>query len=115
MTDRPALESTQHYDFLFPPTPPEPEIECEKCGGVDRHQCRVCETKITGKECRETGMCVLCRYDEEVKNGKEKKMGEQADLILNGDCCEVCGENFVDEGEGYPRRCKNCGGDGETI
>ena len=35
-------------------------------------------------------------------------MGEQADLLLNGDCCEVCGENFDDEGSGYPRRCSAC-------
>lgn len=37
-------------------------------------------------------------------------MGEQADLILNGDVCEGCGENFHDEGLGYPRRCSSCGG-----
>jgi predicted Zn-ribbon and HTH transcriptional regulator len=37
-------------------------------------------------------------------------MGEQADLIINGDVCEGCGENFDDEGDGYPRRCSSCRG-----
>ncbi len=37
-------------------------------------------------------------------------MGEQADLIINGDVCEGCGENFDDEGQGFPRRCSSCGG-----
>lgn len=36
-------------------------------------------------------------------------MGEQADLILNGDVCEGCGEEMGD-GPGYPRRCSYCGG-----
>lgn len=35
-------------------------------------------------------------------------MGEQADLILNGDVCQFCGENFEDEGFGYPRTCRSC-------
>ena len=37
-------------------------------------------------------------------------MGEQAELIINGDVCEGCGENFEDEGQGYPRRCSSCKG-----
>lgn len=37
-------------------------------------------------------------------------MGEQADLIINGDVCEGCGEDFMEEGPGYPRRCSSCGG-----
>ena len=37
-------------------------------------------------------------------------MGEQSDLIINGDVCEGCGENFDDEGDGYPRRCSSCKG-----
>lgn len=37
-------------------------------------------------------------------------MGEQAELILNGDVCEGCGEEFHNEGPGYPRRCASCGG-----
>lgn len=35
-------------------------------------------------------------------------MGEQAELIINGDVCQVCGENFEDEGDGYPRTCESC-------
>lgn len=42
-------------------------------------------------------------------------MGEQADLIINGDVCEGCGQEFEDEGPGYPRRCKACGGKDETL
>lgn len=37
-------------------------------------------------------------------------MGEQADLLLNGDCCEGCGESFDDEGQGFSRRCSSCKG-----
>lgn len=39
-------------------------------------------------------------------------MGEQAELILNGDVCEGCGEEMGD-GPGYPRRCSSCGGSDE--
>lgn len=39
-------------------------------------------------------------------------MGEQAELILNGDVCEGCGEEMGD-GPGYPRRCSSCGGKDE--
>lgn len=35
-------------------------------------------------------------------------MGEQADLILNGDVCEWCGCFFEDSGDGYPRHCEGC-------
>ena len=40
-------------------------------------------------------------------------MGEQADYILNGDDCQVCGEH-LGEGDGYPRTCAGCGGVPET-
>ena len=47
---------------------------------------------------------------------RRSKMGEQADLLINGDCCQVCGCNFEDEGGGYPRTCNACGGkDGDTL
>lgn len=39
-------------------------------------------------------------------------MGEYAELILNGDVCEGCGEEMGD-GQGYPRRCSSCGGSDE--
>ena len=39
-------------------------------------------------------------------------MGEQAELIINGDVCEGCGEEMGD-GPGYPRRCSACGGKDE--
>ncbi len=44
-------------------------------------------------------------------------MGECADDLLNGLCCEVCGCFFMDNEEpGYPRLCNGCGGkDGETF
>lgn len=36
-------------------------------------------------------------------------MGEMANLILNGEVCEICGEEFMDnEAAGYPRRCASC-------
>ena len=35
-------------------------------------------------------------------------MGDVADDIINGDCCEICGVYFEDAGQGYPRRCKSC-------
>jgi len=37
-------------------------------------------------------------------------MGEQADLMINGDICELCGCE-LGEGEGYPRRCNGCEGE----
>lgn len=39
-------------------------------------------------------------------------MGEQAELLINGDVCEGCGEEMGD-GPGYPRRCSSCGGGDE--
>ena len=33
-------------------------------------------------------------------------MGDIADLMLNGDLCEVCG--VVLEGQGYPQLCAGC-------
>ncbi len=35
-------------------------------------------------------------------------MGEQADYMINGDDCDVCGMPFVEEGAGFPRTCKDC-------
>lgn len=36
-------------------------------------------------------------------------MGEYADDILEGDCCEICGEYFEDdESPGHPRTCAAC-------
>lgn len=35
-------------------------------------------------------------------------MGEMAEYIINGDDCQVCGVPFEDEGEGFPRTCKDC-------
>lgn len=36
-------------------------------------------------------------------------MGEQAEYILNGDDCQVCGE-YIGPGDGFPRTCAGCGG-----
>ena len=50
------------------------------------------------------------------KPSKGEMMGEQAELLINGDCCSICGCNFEDEGSGYPRTCNGCGGkDGDTL
>lgn len=38
-------------------------------------------------------------------------MGEQAEYLLNGDDCQVCGE-YLGAGDGYPRTCRACGGGG---
>jgi len=34
-------------------------------------------------------------------------MGEQADLMIDGEVCEQCGCNF-EEAHGYPVTCKDC-------
>lgn len=39
-------------------------------------------------------------------------MGEYADMILDGDVCELCGQAF-EEAYGYPKTCTECGGEGE--
>ncbi len=36
-------------------------------------------------------------------------MGEQADLILNGEDCQECGQALL-VSHGYPVTCKDCGG-----
>jgi hypothetical protein len=36
-------------------------------------------------------------------------MGDIADLMVNGDICEGCGEE-IGPGDGFPRRCTACGG-----
>ena len=40
---------------------------------------------------------------------QEEKMGEIAEMMLDGAMCEQCGE-FIDDGEecGYPRLCAGC-------
>ena len=35
-------------------------------------------------------------------------MGEIADLMLNGDICESCGEELGGSGDGFPRYCSSC-------
>jgi hypothetical protein len=34
-------------------------------------------------------------------------MGEQTEAILNGECCQLCGE-FFEEPTGYPTTCDAC-------
>lgn len=34
-------------------------------------------------------------------------MGEIADMMLDGDLCEGCGE-YLGDGEGYARKCVGC-------
>ena len=34
-------------------------------------------------------------------------MGEIADMMLDGDLCEICGE-YLGDGDGYTRRCAGC-------
>jgi hypothetical protein len=38
-------------------------------------------------------------------------MGEIADLMINGDICQLCGVELEGEGDGFPRMCVGCGGD----
>lgn len=39
-------------------------------------------------------------------------MGEVAEMMLEGLCCQCCGEFFHDDEEcGFPRTCAGCGGD----
>ena len=44
-------------------------------------------------------------------------MGDMADLIIDGEVCQICGVDFYDgEAPGYPRTCDGCGGkDGATL
>lgn len=35
-------------------------------------------------------------------------MGEIADMMIDGEVCEECGEFFDDEAPGYPRKCSAC-------
>lgn len=37
-------------------------------------------------------------------------MGEIADMMINGECCQECGQ-FFDEETGYPATCEECGGE----
>ena len=34
-------------------------------------------------------------------------MGEIADSIINGECCQICGEYFEEE-FGFPATCDKC-------
>ena len=34
-------------------------------------------------------------------------MGEYAEMMINGDSCQVCGE-FLGEGPGHPMTCSYC-------
>lgn len=51
-------------------------------------------------------------FDSRTMGRLEIAMGEIADDIINGDCCQICGCYFEDEGAGYPRTCNSCGGEG---
>lgn len=35
-------------------------------------------------------------------------MGEIAEMMLDGDMCEQCGEMLSESGNGYPRKCAGC-------
>ena len=35
-------------------------------------------------------------------------MGEQTEMMVNGDVCEQCGYVFDDLGMGFPRLCSEC-------
>lgn len=39
-------------------------------------------------------------------------MGDAAEALLDGTCCQECGE-YIGEGEGYPRSCPPCSGEEE--
>lgn len=39
-------------------------------------------------------------------------MGEYADAMLDGDCCQQCGVPFASSGDGYPRTCSECSPEG---
>lgn len=41
-------------------------------------------------------------------------MGEQAEMMVNGEVCTICGM-FFDEEYGYPKACEACGGDGVLL
>ena len=41
-------------------------------------------------------------------------MGEIADMMIEGDMCQVCGE-WLGEGDGFPRTCRGCAGDADEI
>lgn len=41
------------------------------------------------------------------KGGYDMFRLRAADAIINGDICEICGEN-LGEGAGYPRMCRRC-------
>lgn len=37
-------------------------------------------------------------------------MGEYADMMIEGDCCQVCGQLLDGGGDGFLRTCRDCGG-----
>lgn len=41
-------------------------------------------------------------------------MGEIADMMINGECCSMCGQFFEEEYE-FPMECTECGGKGILI
>lgn len=41
-------------------------------------------------------------------------MGEIADMMIDGEICQECGQFFQEE-YGYPVSCVECGGDGVLI
>lgn len=45
---------------------------------------------------------------------KENKMGEIADMMIDGDLCEGCGV-WIGEGQGYSRTCHACQSEGVTV
>ena len=34
-------------------------------------------------------------------------MGDMTEMIMNGDCCQVCGD-YLGDGDGYPMTCTYC-------
>lgn len=41
-------------------------------------------------------------------------MGEIAEMIVDGEICQICGEVFDDEPPGHPRSCEECAEDEAT-
>ena len=41
-------------------------------------------------------------------------MGDIADMMLEGDMCQFCGE-WLGDGDGFPRSCPSCGDDDEEV
>jgi hypothetical protein len=41
-------------------------------------------------------------------------MGEIADMMLDGDLCEGCGD-YLGDGDGFPRLCESCEEESEKL